>query len=479
MRTRLLGLLLALGACGDDGGGMGDAGPPGPGAASLAQVVSYEGHPSLVNALTTADGADLSGAVVEVEAGSPIEIVEQRCTAARCGLVLRIQDTVPNRGQPVPAPIDGTNHFVDLRTADGSEYRALLSVLPLDTLSVRGTTPASVGQAVALASGLEVEAGAAFRAGTDAPLRWVVFGDARVAGTADLGPGEDGPVAGGLAGGAAGADATGEGAGAAGEGGAGAGGGGFVEAGAAGDGADDTPGEGGAGGEAWATGALRCLADFGAGTCGGGGGGATGAGGAGAGSMLLVALGTLDLGGATLQAIGAAGGEGAGGGAGGGFLLAGRSVVAPTTSVDVSGGAGEGRGGDGGAGALRLDAPGGEATVTGPAEGLSVGPSVELSGLSPLTDQPTLTLEGRAAADAMVAVDRDGAAVATGAADASGAWSLEVSLEPGLNRLAVVQVLEDGTRLRSWTGNNVELGPVSGAPRPFPIGATVDVVYLP
>lgn len=90
-----------------------------------------------------------------------------------------------------------------------------------------------------------------------------------------------------------------------------------------------------------------------------------------------------------------------------------------------------------------------------------------------------LTLTGRAEADASIEVaDIAGGAMASTTADASGGWTVDIALEPGLNRLAVTATGARGTA-RSWTGTNVELQRVSGSTSPLPVGATVDVVYVP
>jgi hypothetical protein len=105
------------------------------------------------------------------------------------------------------------------------------------------------------------------------------------------------------------------------------------------------------------------------------------------------------------------------------------------------------------------------------------GPSVDLSAFDPVTDQPTLTLSGRAEPNAAIALeDNDGGRLASTTADASGAWTVDLALEPGLTRIAVVSTGSLGT-LRSWTGTNVDFVNEMGMTRP--VGATVDVVYVP
>ena len=442
---RALGLLLlAAMACGDD-----DAAPPidsGPvfPPASMAQLIAFEGHRTLVNEITLGDGNTLEGAVVVAEPG-PLSVVEQRCTAARCGVVVSVADETANRGIGVPAPIDAVNHFLQITTTDGTVYRGLLSLQPVDVISNAGAV-ATVSQDVVLASALDVSTGAEFFGGTPGPVRWVIFGDATFGTSSfDVSPSDEGPRAGGFAGGAPGA--AGEGAGGAAGGGGGAGRRGDGEAGAS-TGGIATPDYG------------ACLGDFAREDCGGGGGGgATGRGGHGGGGVVIVALGTIS-GELSVFANGGAGEGGGGGGGGGDVLLAGTSVS--VAGIDVAGGPGEGSGGAGGEGSARVDAP-------GDPRGVSVQVPTQL-----LRDASTLSLTGSAPDGATVEVRREGSPIGT--FDSTGTWSGDVELAPGLNRLQVV-ALVDGIEMRSWTGNGIEIARVGT--RALPLGATLDVVYLP
>jgi hypothetical protein len=462
--------VLTSSGCDDGRGepGPADAGPV-YGIASTAQLVAWEGQPRFVTVLSTETGEALDGATVEVQDPSgPLEIIEQRCAGTRCGVVLRIADETPSTGTAVPAPIDAVRHFLLVRRTDGApDLRALLNVMPLDAIAGVGSTPREVG-GVRFASGLEVGAEASFTGSPgDAPIRWVVFGDATVAGTLDVSADGAAPGPGGYAGGDPGTDGQGPTAGGAGVDGAGGGGGGHAEPGTAGDGPGGEPEAGGAGGPASIR--PRCVADFfDVEVCGGsGGGGAEGAGGAGGGVAALVVLGRLELADGTLGARGGDGALGGGGGAGGAWLVAAPEWSAPA-ELDVSGGAGEGAGGAGGAGLLRVQVPG---------DAASTGPAVDLSAVPGLTDASTVVLTGTAAPDATVVVEPlAGGEGATTTADAAGAFSVEVPLAEGLNRLRVVQGDGEAAR-RSWVGTSLELERRGDAT--LPVGALIDVAYVP
>ena len=445
MRHLALWLVAAM-ACGDDDAAPGfDGGPTFP-PASMGQLIAFEGHQTLVNEITLGDGNTLEGAVVTAEPG-PLSVVEYECTAERCGVVVSVADETANRGIGVPAPIDAVNHFLQVATTDGQIYRGLLSVQPIDAISNAGAM-ATVGQDVVIATRLDVSDGAELFAGTPGPVRWVVFGDAVFGSSSfDVSPSAEGPRAGGFAGGAAGA--AGEGAGGEAGGGGGAGRSGDGEDGETGSGGVATPDRG------------ACLGDFSRADCGGGGGGgATGAGGDGGGGLVIVSLGSFS-GDLSIFANGGAGEGGGGGGGGGDVLLAGTSVS--LGGIDVDGGAGEGLGGAGGLGATRIDSP-------GDPSGVSVRVPSQV-----IVRSSTLDLSGSAPEGAMVEVRRDGAAI-QGFGSVGGEWSGAVELVAGLNRLQIVAVI-DGIEMRSWTGNGLEIGRIGM--RALPLGATLDVVYLP
>ena len=149
-----------LGALGCDGGPveppLGDSGPA-VGIARTAQINAYEGQPRFVTVLDSGTGESLEGATVMAD--DVFRIVAQRCAGTRCGVVLEVRDTRPNTGAAVPQPIDAQGHFLTVRPADGPDLRALVNVLPLDTISAGGGEPVRTG-GVRLASGMNVTAGA-------------------------------------------------------------------------------------------------------------------------------------------------------------------------------------------------------------------------------------------------------------------------------------------------------------------------------
>ena len=461
-------------ACGgdDDRPSFPDTGPTIPPASARPQV-AFEGHGAMAIEIT-ATGADLTGATIAPEDPSgPLSVVSSRCNGTRCGVVVAVADTRPNMGKPIPAPIDAANHFLSV-TKGEDRWRALITVYPLDAISNGGTMPLTV-RGVQLASSITTAAGSTFRGG-DEPVRWIVFGGGSVNGTIDVSAEGAEGFAGGHAGGAPGARGSGPGAGAAAPvAGAGAGGAGGSDAGGAGEGADGTPGTGGAGGDAITT--IACVDDTRDAACGGSsGGGAAGAGGAGGGTLLLASLAPLDLAGATLRAGGGDGVDGGGGGAAGMIVVAAPSIT-ETPILDAAGGGGGASSGAGGMGGAGTDGFAVMELGTGSVAGLMTGPSVDLSTFEPVTDQPMLTLTGSAEPDAAIVLeDTDGGRLASTTADASGAWTAELTLEPGVNRIAIVATGALGT-LRSWTGTNIDFVNEMGTTRP--VGATVDVVYVP
>jgi hypothetical protein len=361
-------------------------------------------------------------------------------------------------------------------------YRGLLGVRPLDTIANGGASPLMVRGNV-FASSADTVAGSTFRgvAGA-APVRWILFGGATLRGTIDVSGEGAGGGAGGANGGAASASGEGAGGGAAGAGGAGAGGGGAREDGLAGAAADGTPDGGGAGGVGDGTADTACTTTFEEEACGGsGGGGAAGEGGGGGGTLVIAALGPLDLSGATIRSAGADGVLGGGGGGGGNVLVASPALTATGATFDAAGGlggtqTGGGAGGAGGSGRIRVDAPN---VALDPLT--FAGPAVDLATVPALSDAPTITLTGRASPAANVAVyELDDAATTFDAiADATtGAFSIEVTLRPGLNRLAV-RAEQDGVTVRSWVGTSFELEQIPELRLALPRGALIDVVYLP
>ncbi len=471
-RVPLAAILLA--ACGGGGGGAVDAYVP-PRASADPQV-AFEGQERMVIEIS-ADGADLSSAVIEpAEADSPLDVVEQRCRGTRCGVVLRVRDTIPNTGVAVPAPIDGRNHELRVVTP-GGDYLALLSVLPLDVIASTSRTPATI-RGTLLASSADVSPEAIFDAlDGGAPVRWVVFGGAAMHGMVDISAGG----AGGAAGGELGAAAGGVSGGAAATGTGGAGGGGARDEGEPGSTTETPAGIGGSGGGGDGLAFAPCTAAFDAlATCGGGGGGgsATAPGGAGGGTFVLASLGPMDLADAHILASGAPGADASGGGAGGNVLLAAPSVVAPA-EISLDGGDGGASasvavGGAGARGRARVD------SFTGDVSDAARGPSVDVSSVPALSDAPSFLLRGRAAPGAAIEIEPiDGGTITSGTADATdGTFAIEVPLDPGINRFAV-RATADGETLRSWVGTSVDFDPFPALALALPVGGAVDVVYLP
>jgi hypothetical protein len=466
--TLVLALVQACG--GDDTRPPMDSGPVYTPAQALPQV-AFEGQSRLAVELLVL-GEDLTGATIMPEdAGGPLEIIEQRCRGERCGVVLRVRDDRPNMGRPIPATIDSERHALIIEGSGGELYRAFMTVFPLDTIDNRGTMPLSVS-GVVLASAAEATAGSMFRAtALEAPVRWVVFGDATFAGTIDASAEGAEPYAGGDPGGVAGAAAAAPQGGAAGSAGAGAGGGGAALDGATGAGADGTPDTGGAGGTGDGEPILACADTLEAESCpNGAGGGATGEGGASGGTLLIASLGTLDLGG-ELRARGGDGASDGGGGAGGNVLVAAPSFAGGGT-IDASGGLGDGNGGDGADGRVRVDGPGSFADAW-------TGPAVDVSAVESLSDASTVTLTGVAAPDASITVfDIEGGGGATATAGPDGSFSVDYPLTAGINRLGV-EAESDGVRARSWVGTNIQLEMVPSLMQSLPRGATIDIVHLP
>jgi len=439
--------------------------------------VAFEGQQRLAVELLGI-GENWSSASVRVEdPAGPLEIVEQRCRGERCGVVLRIRDDRPNMGIPIPSTID-TLRYGLIISGGSADYRAMMTVFPLDTIDNRGTMPLNVS-GVVLAASAEAIAGSSFRAAAmGAPIRFVVFGDATFNGEIDVSAeGAEGRSGGG-SGGAPGANGEGVGAGAPGVGGAGGGGGGGAAGdGVPGDGADGTPMTGGAGGVGDAPASMRCAETFEEESCGGGGGGgAAGAGGAGGGTLLVAALGTLDITAGMFTADGGAGADGSGGGGGGNIIIGAPTISGPAV-LSAAGGAGgpagaAQMGGRGAEGAVRFD---GLASDPG---GIVVGPAVDVSGVVSISDEAVVTIAGTAAVGAELIVrEIEGGAMATTTAD-DGTFSVDVTLAPGINRLAVEATL-DGVTMRSWVGTNIELETIPALRQALPRGATVDIVHLP
>ncbi len=258
-------------------------------------------------------------------------------------------------------------------------------------------------------------------------------------------------------------------------GGGGGGGGGNAAAGSAGQ---DGAGTGGVGGDARDGRSLGCLSNFSQSWCGGsGGGGGAGAGGAGGGALLLVSTVSLDLSNGPIVSRGGDGADGGGGGAGGSIIIGGPEVQLST--VDLAGGSGGDVGGAGSPGRLRVDSA--RLTFTpGDEDNFYRGPAVDVLAAPAITNDEMVTFTGIAEPGTPI-IMRDivnaGPRFMTTTED-DGTFSVTATLTPGLNRFAV-EADVDGARIRSWAGNNVEFGRLGDDLRPLPLGATVDVAYVP
>lgn len=433
------------------------------------QIIAYEGQTRFVTVIRGDATVDLTGAVITpMAADSALVVRETLCERTACGVVLEILDRTPSTGTPIPRPIDTRNDYLSVQAGD-EERRVLITVWPLDAISNSGS-PARVRGTIFASSATSAAAGLFQGMPGGEPVRWLVFGDATLAGDLEVSASDAEPGPGGGAGGAIGA--AGEGASGGGAGGAGSGGGGGGGPGAAG-----TAGEGAAGGAGGTAASFACATDLAATDCGGGGGGggASGAGGHGAGTLMIAVLGELRIDG-ELRATGSAGAAGAGGGGGGGggaIVLAG-ATLSGAPSFDVSGGAGSGSGtpaeGAGGAGLVRVD------SASSAPPGVVAGPAFDVVGADLMVSAATYVVRGRAAPGATVAIQAvDRASVSgTSTAAADGAFEVSITLEPGLNRLRVMVGAE-----RGWNGTSFEAVREAGAPSPVPIGGVLDVAYVP
>ncbi len=404
------------------------------------------------------EGFDMTGAVVTTPPEEDsVEILEQRCNAVRCGLVVAARDTVPNDGRysfPVPLHSELRNLHI---AVGASEYLAPFTVFWLDDITHPGGGDPRGVRGTIFASSMNVAPDGVFEpsaAGSET-VRWFVVGDALFRGSIDFSGapaagGTPGPaLGGGGAGGAPGAAAPGTG------GGSDGGGGGYGTAGT--DGA-------GTGGRVWGDADVSCLVDDDD-RCGGsgGGGGASGGGGGGGGGILLAVLGDLDANGASLVSRGGAGAaDGGGGGSGGAILVAANRILGRMT-LDAAGGAGAGTGGLGGDGRVRVDegtAAGADLDRTGVAYR---GAAIDFDSLDLVPSDPDLTLPGNGEPGATVEIrvcgptgegqfTCAGGVTTSGIVDVDGRFSVDVTLRPGLNRLYTRQRL-GGTTTPSLAGN--------------------------
>jgi hypothetical protein len=144
-------------------------------------------------------------------------------------------------------------------------------------------------------------------------------------------------------------------------------------------------------------------------------------------------------------------------------------------TVSVQGGVGDGTGGDGGDGLARIDGATGLDAIRGPRV------DVEVDRL--ITRSASHTITGDAAPGRTVrvlrVVDTTETVIGTGTSGLDGSFAVEVTLSPGLNRIAVVQVEPDGATLRAFNGNHVELERRDTGSPPLPVGGLLDLAYVP
>ncbi len=421
--------------------------------ASMDIRLAFEGHQRHINSFTVPGVSSFEGATIRPTPGAPFEVVRSECSGARCAVELRILDTLPNRGIGIPSPIDAVNTRLEIITSEGV-HRGLLSVQPLDAVVSTPGEPSRLSEAIRMSASIEHPSGATFISGSDEPVRWVVFGDLNLQGALDFSGGISGLAGGGAGGepGAAAADDLG----------------GEASAGGAGTSSDGGDGPSGSGGVSPATTPGLCTGDFDQPSCGGGGGGGGDGepGGAGGGSFLLVALSNSDLSGAEIRVRGESSGSGGGGG-GGEVVVAGAQLAAD--QVDALGGDSE-TGGSGGEGRVRVDHP------------ESVTPTrfyVELDDIELITSEDAVVFQGVAPVGWRVQALEEGTQRASqDAVPASGRFEIRVPLREGVNRIEFAATNGD-ERLLCWTGTNVRLARESGASRPRPVAATIDIARLP
>lgn len=443
-----------------------------PSAASVEQTVAYEGQEHFVTSVY-ASGLDLTDATIEaVNPDGALEVLNVLCSAYRCGVELRIRDSYPNTGIPVPAAFESHNNFLRLTTRDNVERQALITVWPVDSL--QSTAMVSVGvHDTLIAAGATADIDTLVHAAPiGGPVRWFVNGGVTFAGTFDVSVAASQALVGGFAGGAIGSRGAGTGGGAAGVAGAGGGGGGALELGGNGTGADGT-GVGAMGGARSGDTFGTCELDGTQTACGGsGGGGSLGQGGAGGGTLVFISLEPMNFDGARLLAHGGDGTDGGGGGAGGNVVIVAPSWTEPAL-IDVSGGeggttSGGARGGHGSPGHIRIDIPGVRY------DGAFHGPAVSLAGTEFVTRNSTVHLTGTAEPNTPIrfAPYENMTDLTNVTADSTGAFEADVPLAPGLNRIRVTANTTVGN-IRSFTGNAFEFGEQQ------PIGAFIDIASIP
>ncbi|MCC7539561.1 MAG: hypothetical protein IT379_25270 [Deltaproteobacteria bacterium] len=455
----LLALWVASSACGDDDGTTRpDAGPSIP-RLTAEPLPAYEGQRRYVGVIT--GSVELAGASVVV-ADPSVRVLEQRCAATACAVVLEVDDTTMNEGLVVPRPIRSRTVPIQAQRDGQTVGELALPVFFLDALRLEGEDEIS-GSFVA--SSLEMPPGnrRPGRPGVE-PFRVFVLGATTLRGELAFGADEMAPRGGGTGGGADGRDGEGTGAGRAATGAGGGGGGGHATAGA--DGTGDGAGRGGA-----VRRDLDCLSSITATGCGGAGGAGAmpGVGGAGGGALFVASLAPIDAAGLVVDVHGAPGVDGGGGGAGGFAWLAAPAITGGPTVRGAGGTGGSSGGGEGGRGWARFDGAldvaatlDGAEPMTGPSIAMDT-PSIVMSG--------SIDLRGRGEPGREVVLSLPAASISAPVAD-DGTWTATLSLAPGLNRIRVEQRVE-GQIERGWSGTSYEFDSTG-----HPIGAFHDIVSL-
>lgn len=444
---------------------------------------ALEGQRAWVLSLDTRGEDNFSCAIVEPDPDFvTLGIQAQKCNRRRCGVVLTVPDIRPNAfmgGGPLPTPEAGD--AIDLTIASTNTDVSVptrLSVLWLDEFDSSESAEIVPRAPVQVISGFRVLPGATFSVLDTAPLRILSMSGGTFAATIDVSTEDQSARAGGNPGGPPFTRGFGPG-----------GGGANPESGGGGAGHAERGG-GVLGGDAYGDVFASCAQDALDTGCGGsGGGGAQGPGGGGGGTVFLGALGPLNLANARFDAHGGDGLAAGGGGSGGNVMIAAPEWDAPE-DIDVSGGQGgidemAGReGGDGAPGRVRIDVPGVDY------EGAALGLTVEVSSTPGdfLVESADIVIRGEAqpgsvvcATDIVQVEDFDVPAIdamvcARQFVGEGGTYEIPITLRPGLNRFLVQSGSFDGV-VNSWNGNNVVFEAVDD--QLFPIGATVDYVFVP
>ncbi|MDQ3036572.1 MAG: hypothetical protein M3Y87_29540, partial [Myxococcota bacterium] len=196
--TTALGVVASASGCGSPAPTTmpGFDGGPIIGMLSAEHIVAYEGQTRFVTVIRGDATIDLAGAsIAGMGTDSALVVRDSLCHSGACGVVLEILDRTANTGTLVPRPIDTRNDYLTVQ-AGGEERRVLVTVWPLDAISNSGS-PSRVRGTV-FASSASSAAGGVFQGAPDgAPIRWLVFGDARLEGGLDVSATAEAPGLGG------------------------------------------------------------------------------------------------------------------------------------------------------------------------------------------------------------------------------------------------------------------------------------------